>query len=122
MTFPYYFHLFGLQLHPHPVMEVIAYTGGSQIYFFLWRRARKLEPPVPIEASLCILGALFGAKILALLESWREVSTEVAAGNTAALLGGKTIVGGLIGGWIGVEIAKKVQGIRRSTGDLFVFP
>jgi len=127
MSFPYYFHLFGLQLHPHPVMEVIAYTGGSQLYFFLRRRARKLEPPVPIEANLwilvgCIFGALFGAKILALLESWREVSTEVAAGNTAALLGGKTIVGGLIGGWIGVEIAKNVQGIRRSMGDLFIFP
>jgi prolipoprotein diacylglyceryltransferase len=127
MTFPYFLHAFGLQLHPHPVMEVLAYTGGSRIYFFLRRRARKLETPVPIEANLwilvgCIFGALFGAKILALLESWREVSTAIAAGNTAALLGGKTIVGGLIGGWIGVEIAKKAQGIRRSTGDLFVFP
>jgi phosphatidylglycerol:prolipoprotein diacylglycerol transferase len=127
MTFPVYFNFAGFQLHPHAVMEVLAYTGGSQIYFFLRRRAKRIAPPVPIEANLwilvgCIFGALFGAKILALLESWREVSAELNAGNAAALLGGKTIVGGLIGGWIGVEIAKKAQRIRRSTGDLFVFP
>src|SRR5688572_7485589 len=105
MTFPYYFHLFGLQLHPHMVMEICAYTGGSQLYFLLRRRAKQLMPPVPIEANLwllvgCIFGALFGAKILALLESWREIQAEVAAGNTIALLSGKTIVGGLLGGWI----------------------
>ena len=32
------------------------------------------------------------------------------------------IVGGLLGGWAGVEIAKRVLRIRYSTGDLFVFP
>jgi prolipoprotein diacylglyceryltransferase len=36
--------------------------------------------------------------------------------------GGKTIVGGLLGGWLGVEISKRVTGIRRRTGDLFVLP
>jgi prolipoprotein diacylglyceryltransferase len=127
MTFPYEFHLLGLRLHPHAVMEICGYTGGSQLYFFLRRREKRLAPPVPIEANLwllvgCVFGALFGAKILALLESWREIQAEVAAGNTIALLAGKTIVGGLLGGWIGVEIAKRIQGIRRSTGDLFVFP
>ena len=35
------------------------------------------------------------------------------------LLGGKTIVGGLIGGLIGVELVKLAMGIRRSTGDLY---
>src|SRR6185295_7380362 len=38
------------------------------------------------------------------------------------LFAGKTIVGGLLGGLIGVEIAKKLSGIKRSTGDLFVYP
>ena len=40
----------------------------------------------------------------------------------AAALGGKTIVGGLHGGWAGVELAKWRLGIRHSTGDVFVFP
>ncbi len=38
------------------------------------------------------------------------------------LLSGKTIVGGLLGGWIGVELVKKKFGVKRATGDLFVFP
>ena len=37
-------------------------------------------------------------------------------------LGGKTIVGGLLGGWIGVEIAKSRLGVRAATGDGYVFP
>ena len=36
--------------------------------------------------------------------------------------GGKTIVGGLLGGWLSVEIAKKFAGIRSRTGDLFAIP
>ena len=36
--------------------------------------------------------------------------------------GGKTVVGGLLGGWLGVEIAKKFSGIHRRTGDLFALP
>ncbi|HEX8913759.1 MAG TPA: prolipoprotein diacylglyceryl transferase family protein [Humisphaera sp.] len=132
MTFPYHLHLFGLALHPHPVLEVVGYTGGSQLYFWLRRRATRsarpaLGPPVPVEANLwlivgCVLGALVGAKALALAENWSAIRPEVAAGNVAALLAGKTIVGGILGGWVGVEVAKRRLGVGSRTGDLFVFP
>jgi len=38
------------------------------------------------------------------------------------LLEGKSIVGGLLGGLIGVELAKKLTGVTTSTGDAFVLP
>jgi len=38
------------------------------------------------------------------------------------LLGGKTIVGALIGGLLCVELAKRLAGETRSTGDLFAAP
>ena len=60
MTFPVYFHLLGLRLHPHPAMEILAYTGGFQLY----RRLRKRFPraATPFEQSLWIfVGAVFGA-------------------------------------------------------------
>ena len=131
MTFPVEFNLFGHRLHPHPVMEAIAYVTGSQLYFWLRRRDKRaspgVRPIVPIEANLwlivgCVFGALVGAKLLALTEHVRLISDQVRAGHYAALIGGKTIVGGLLGGWIGVELAKKAVDIRQSTGDLFVFP
>jgi prolipoprotein diacylglyceryltransferase len=80
---------------------------------------------VPIEQNLwlivaCVFGALIGSKLLAWLESWPDYWAHRA--DVPAILGGKTIVGGLLGGWIGVEIAKKLMRITARTGDLFVFP
>lgn len=34
----------------------------------------------------------------------------------------KMIVGGLLGGWLGLEVAKSRLGIESKTGDLFVWP
>lgn len=128
MIFPHYFHLLGRTLHPHPVMELIAYSGGFQIYLYLRRRSARLypdRPTIPFEQNMWIIvgaifGALIGSKLLAWIESpleyfphWRE---------PAMWMGGKTIVGGLLGGWVGVEIAKKCVRVNRSTGDLYVFP
>jgi prolipoprotein diacylglyceryltransferase len=123
MQFPHYFHIFGHTIHPHLVMELIGYTGGFQIYLHF--RKRWPQAAVGVEQNLWIIvgaifGALFGSKILAWLESAPDYWAHRF--DPQALLGGKTIVGGLIGGWIGVEIAKRVQHIRHSTGDAFVFP
>jgi phosphatidylglycerol:prolipoprotein diacylglycerol transferase len=126
MTFPHYFHIFGFRLHPHPVMEVIAYTTGFQLYLFLRRRYPRAS--VPFEQSMwlivgAIFGALFGSKLLAWIESWPDyLQLWKTHHDVSAFLGGKTIVGGLLGGWVGVEIAKKILGIRFSTGDIYVFP
>lgn len=38
------------------------------------------------------------------------------------LLGGKTIVGGLLGGWIVVEVLKRRLGVTARTGDVYVGP
>ncbi|MDB5296123.1 MAG: Prolipoprotein diacylglyceryltransferase [Phycisphaerales bacterium] len=126
MTFPVEILAFGFRLHPHPVMELIGYAGGSQLYFWLRRRDRR-QAPVPIEPNLwlivgCVFGALVGAKLLALAENWRAATAAVAKDGPVALVAGKTIVGGLLGGWAGVEVAKRFLGVRQSTGDLFVFP
>jgi prolipoprotein diacylglyceryltransferase len=126
MRFPVYFHLFGHQLHPHAVMELLAYTGGFQLYLFLRRRWK--GPIVPLEQNLwvivgAIFGAMVGSKILAWVESWPDYYRFWLITHSVAMFaGGKTIVGGLLGGWIGVEAAKKILGIRFSTGDLYVFP
>ena len=123
MTFPYYFHFAGHRIHPHPVMEVIAYALGFQLY----RVTRQKFPAarMPFETNLWILvGALFGAlagsKLLAFIESGPDFWAHRF--EASYWLGGKTILGGLLGGWLGVEIAKKLVGVRHSTGDAFVFP
>jgi len=92
----------------HALFERLGYAAAAIVY---WRSARQkhLTPAVLAGAAL---GAALGARLLYLLCD--------PAHNV--LLGGKTIVGGLLGGLIGVEIAKKLAGIERSTGDAFVIP
>lgn len=104
-------------------MELLAYTGGFQIYLYL--RRKHSPKSIPFEQNMwilvgAILGALLGSKLLAIIESWPDYWAYRS--DPAIWLGGKTIVGGLLGGWAGVEIAKRLLHHRQSTGDLFVFP
>lgn len=125
MEFPYYIHLFGLKLHPHLLFELVAYSAGFQLYLFLRGRWPRREAAVPIEQAMwiivgCVFGALAGSKLLAFAESFQHYWSH--RDDVAVLLGGKTIVGGLLGGWAGVEIAKKFLSVAHSTGDAYVFP
>ena len=125
MEFPHYFNLFGARIHPHTAMELLAYCAGFQLYLFLRRRWPRPEASPPVEQAMwiivaCVIGAAVGSKVLAWLESARHYWAE--RHNLVVIMGGKTIVGGLLGGWAGVEIVKKRLGIAHSTGDVFVFP
>ena len=67
-----------------------------------------------------VAGAALGSKILYWFES--PALTLARWQDWAYLLGGKTVVGGLLGGLIAVELTKKLLGETRSTGDLFAVP
>jgi prolipoprotein diacylglyceryltransferase len=126
MSFPVEFNLAGHRVPAHAVLELAAYVVGVQFYFLLRRRSKLGEAAaLPVDLNLwlivgCVMGAMVGSKVLAWVESpidyWNHRSTPMV------LLSGKTIVGGLLGGWIAVELVKKWFGVRRATGDLFVFP
>ncbi len=115
--------------HPawHPVFETLAYAAGYSV--FRRERARKgdvvAEPQRWTVLAAAAVGALVGSRLLGLAEQWPTVLQAWHAGHLAALLfspGGKTIVGGLLGGWLGVELVKRASGIRHRTGDLFALP
>jgi phosphatidylglycerol:prolipoprotein diacylglycerol transferase len=122
MTFPVYFHLGSLRLHPHLVFEIAAYTIAFRAYLTLRkRRADALDDGHRwwIIAAAA-MGAVVGSKVL----YWFEDPALMFANwrNPAFLMGGKTIAGALIGGLLAVEIAKRHLGITQRTGDLFAVP
>jgi phosphatidylglycerol---prolipoprotein diacylglyceryl transferase len=109
-------------IHPHLLFEAVGYAVAFAL--FLWIRKKHgdaIETPFrwTVLAAAFVGGAL-GSKIL----YWAEdpAATVARWRDPIYLLGGKTIVGGLIGGWIAVELMKKYVGINRSTGDLFAVP
>ncbi|CAM1352465.1 Prolipoprotein diacylglyceryl transferase (fragment) [Tenacibaculum ascidiaceicola] len=65
------------------------------------------------------VGAFIGSRLVGVLEN---PLVTFSAKNVIQLLNVKTIMGGLFGGLIGVELAKKIIGETKSSGDLFVFP
>jgi prolipoprotein diacylglyceryltransferase len=115
--------------HPawHPVFETLAYAAGFAVY--RWNRARQgdvvAEPQRWTVLAAAAMGALVGSRVLGIAEQGPTVVQAWQSRRMIELLvspGGKTIVGGLLGGWLGVEIAKKISGIKRRTGDLFALP
>ena len=115
--------------HPawHPVFETLAYATGYAVYRRLRARQGDIvaEPQRWTVLAAAAVGALVGSRLLGLSEQWPTVVQAWQTDRMLELLlspGGKTIVGGLQGGWLGVEIAKKFSGIKRRTGDLSALP
>jgi len=89
----------------HFAFELAGYAAAAVVYAIVRKRR---GDPIGDQSRAAVIagaaaGALLGARLLVLFD-------------------GKTIVGGFLGGLIGVEIAKKLIGVTRSTGDLFVLP
>lgn len=115
--------------HPvwHPMFEILAYAAGYAV--FQSARGRQgdviADPQRWTVIASAAVGALAGSRLLGLAEQWPTVVAAFRSGQFLALLftpGGKTIVGGLLGGWIAVELVKGILGIRSRTGDLFTLP
>jgi prolipoprotein diacylglyceryltransferase len=120
--FPVYLHLGPFALHPHVVFETLAYFVGFRVY--LWQRRRGGDV---IDGhhrwsviAAAIAGGAIGSKLLYLLEN--PALTLQRLTDLPYVMGGKTVVGGLLGGLVAVELTKRVLGVRRRTGDLFAVP
>ena len=121
VTFPVFINVGPWQLHPHLVFELLGYSVGLLLYIWLrQRRGDSLDGSTRWRIVIAaFIGAALGSRLLSLLEQpallsyWRE---------QAFWIGGKTIVGGLIGGLIAVEWTKRHLGVRTRTGDLFAIP
>ena len=108
----------------HTAFELTAYFVGMRL--FLWQRKRLALPVLEDrDRSLWIgVAAICGAAIGAKLGYWIEDPLNAFADfpDWRHLLEGKTIVGALLGGLIGVETVKRAIGAQGSSGDAFMLP
>jgi len=108
----------------HTAFELGAYFVGVRV--FLWQR-RRLALPVLADrdrslwiAVAAIVGAAVGAKLGYWIEDPRNAFADFP--DWRHLLEGKTIVGALLGGLLGVEGIKRAIGAHGSSGDAFALP
>jgi phosphatidylglycerol---prolipoprotein diacylglyceryl transferase len=107
----------------HYVFEWAALATGAWVYRS--QRARRGAAGVMAAQTFpVVLGCLMGAALGNKLVFWLEYPHLWAtlAGNVGAWFMGQSIVGGLLGGWIGVEIGKLFTPPQGRTGDDFVRP
>ena len=121
-AFPIYVRLGSRSIHPHLFFESLAYVIAFTTYLYL---RRHFGDPVALPlrwatVAAAVAGAALGSKLLYWLEDPRATLQNVQ--NSTYLIGGKTIVGALIGGLITVEVMKRYIGLRTSTGDLYAIP
>jgi prolipoprotein diacylglyceryltransferase len=108
----------------HTVFEVAAYSLGFRLYL-RERRRQALPALASREHAIAVAaGAVIGAALGSKLSYWLYDPGYAFAGfpDWRHLLEGKSIIGALLGGLCGVELAKRLDGVRGSTGDAFVWP
>ena len=119
MTFPVLIPIGSWRVHPHVFFEVLAYAVAAGV--FLWIRRRRGDALSGADrlslVTAIFVGALVGSRLLAWFDNPGAQSRGIVG-----LMDGKTLVGGLVGGWIATEVEKRRMGVRRPTGDLYVFP
>jgi len=122
VTFPVDLVLGSLTLSAHQVFEFLAYLVGFRIFLLLRRRAGDVV--VPRVRWWIVAAAILGGALGSRLLYWLEDPSQTLArlDDPAFLLSGKTVVGGLIGGLVGVELTKKALAVSSRTGDLFALP
>lgn len=112
--------LFGIKVNMHLVLEYLAFFLAFRYYVVL---RRKSADTISSNNRLSILiGAIFGALILSRLMAFFENPIVHYEQGWLSILNNKTIMGGLFGGLLGVELAKKIIGEKQSSGDLFTLP
>lgn len=88
--------------------------GWGAVYWF--RQSRK-DSRVAVIYAVGLAGAFLGAKLAFLFAEGWQYSTHPQ--RWLIWLSGKSVIGALPGGWIGVELAKRLLGYTEPTGDRF---
>ena len=124
MSFPVMVSVGPLTVPAHLVFETLGYAAGFRLYLRL-RKRWPSGPPLSLEQTMWVLagavaGALVGARGLAWLDALPARGAEWT--DWRIVFQGKTIVGALLGGWAGVQVAKKALRLAHPSGDVYVFP
>lgn len=121
MTIPFEPILFGTKINIHLILEYLAFFIAYRYYVI--KRKNSTDTISNKNRLSIILGATIGAFIGSRLIGYLENPISITGINSLfQLLNVKSIMGGLFGGLIGVEIAKKIINEKQSSGDLFTFP
>ena len=109
-----------LSLGPAPVHEVFVGLGVAVAAIIFIVEARR-RGQTDERLIYVVTGALVGGALLMRLGTWAQHLDLRANASLPEqwLYGNRSILGGLVGAWLGVHVTKRLVGYRVRTGDLF---
>lgn len=120
MTLPYEPVLLGMPINIHLILEYLGFFLAFRYYIYL--RKRQEDTISSTNRLSIIIGAIFGALLLSRTIAFLENPIVNIEQDWLTLANNKTIMGGLFGGLLGVELVKKIIREKQSSGDLFTLP
>lgn len=121
MQIPFEPILFEYHINVHLILEYLAFFIAFRYYVYL--RKGSSDTISSMNRLSIILGAIIGALVGSRLIGYMEYPfMEFSKENIIQIINTKTIMGGLFGGLLGVELAKKIIREKQSSGDLFTLP
>lgn len=119
-TIPFEPVVFDIKVNMHLVLEYLAFFVAFRYYAFF---RKKSEDTISSNNRLSIIiGAIFGALFFSRFFAFLENPILHYTQGWISILNNKTIMGGLFGGLLGVELVKKIINEKQSSGDLFTLP
>jgi len=115
--YPVLAHLGPVAILTHDVMVALG-TGVAALVFWAELRRRGLRDD---RLWYVVTGALVGGALLGRLGTWAQHLDPRANASLAEqwLYGNRSILSGLLGAYLGAQLAKRLVGYRQHTGDLF---
>lgn len=120
MHFPVHLHFGHTDISLHFICEILAYSLGFQYYRYLRRHTHDLISES--DRLWIFIGAAGGGFLFSHVLGILETPFPAAGLSWPYFMGNKTVVGGFLGGLVGVELTKKLIGVRTSSGDLMTYP
>lgn len=108
---------FGPPLDTHGFFVALGLGAGGLVFWLEARRRGASDPRIPY----LVLGALVGAGVFARLGTWAQHldPSQNLSFAEQMMYGNASILGALVGAWLGVHVTKRIVRYKERTGDLF---
>jgi len=121
MTKEILFHIGNFPVPSYGFFVLMGLIAACIIFYLEFKRKKiKITKNQMLAIFLAgLIGGILGAKIPVWVMNFDKIIALSGKELLATIFSGRTVVGGLIGGILAVEIAKKKLKIKQRTGDVF---
>ena len=109
-----------IEIGTHDFFSLLGIAIGFGIYYRELRRRGWLDSTIVWISMTALVGAVVGARLITIWERPEVIAAFSTMPFTEAIeRSGKSIIGAVAGGYLGIVLAKRAFGYRRSTGDSY---